>query len=300
VRTFLKVALIAAGSLLGIVCIALGAVYFVSGRHIAGHINGVGHTLAVADDSATIERGRHIVNSQGMCADCHGPDLGGGMMIDVPVVARIYAANLTSGEGGVATGRTDLDWERSIRHGVAPDGRKLIFMPSHEYTNLADDDVAAVIAYLKHLPKVDRPPVANTAGPIARVLYLKGDFELLPAELLDQQATHLAVAPTGRTHEAGEYVAHTCAGCHGKTFSGGPIPGAPPEMKPPANITPDGIGKYTEDDFVRLLREGKRPDGSMADTTYMPVRFTKNLSDDQIAAVWAFLKTVPPKPYGGR
>ena len=117
---------------------------------------------------------------------------------------------------------------------------------------------------------------------------------------MDHTAAHPAVIPPAPTAEYGKYPSVTCRGCHGKTLSGGPIPGTPPDWKAPANITPEGIGRYTEADFTRILREGKRPDGTRLDTTRMPVRFTKNLSDTEVQALYAFLKTVPPKPFGGR
>ena len=198
------------------------------------------------------------------------------------------------------TALMDLICHLLTGHGVAPDGRKLLFMPAHAYSRLNDEDMAALIAYLKQLPKVSRPMRANHVGPVGRALYLKGDFELLPAELMDQTAAHPAVIPPAPTAEYGRYLARACAGCHGPTFSGGPMPGTPPEFRPPANITPKGIGHYSEADFFTALREGKRPGGTMLDTMYMPVRYTKNLSDDQLKALYAFLKTVPPKEYGGR
>ena len=60
------------------------------------------------------------------------------------------------------------------------------------------------------------------------------------------------------------------------------------------------LESLTPADFARALRESKRPDGSALDTMYMPVRFTKNLNDTEVQALYAFLKTLPPKPYGGR
>ena len=291
---------IGVGSLVALICLSLGVVYFLSQRHFDEKLTIAGHPPTVPSDTATVARGRQVINSYGMCADCHGPDLGGQVFIDVPIFAQLYAANLTSGEGGIGGTLTDLDWERAIRHGVKPDGGKLLFMPSHEYTNVNDADVIALIAYLKQIPKVDRPVRANHIGPIGRLLYLKGDLPLLPAELMNHTAAHPAEIQPAPTAEYGRYIANTCAGCHGPTFSGGAIPGTPLEFRPPANITPTGIGHYTEADFFAALRTGMRPKGVPIDTVYMPVRFTKNLTDEQITAVYAFLKTVPPKEYGGR
>ena len=290
--------LIGLGALVALVAVALGAVYVVSQRRIDAHVTVAGHAVAIPTDSASIERGRHVVNAIGMCGDCHMPDFGGGVMVDDPLIARLSARNITA--GGVGATLSDLDWERAVRHGVAPDGRKLHFMPAHEYANINDADFAAAVAYLKQVPNVARTQEPNRFGPLGRALFLKGDIELLPAELMDHTAAHPAVIPPAPTAEYGKYLTVTCRGCHGKTLSGGPIPGTPPDWKAPANITPEGIGRYTEADFTRILREGKRPDGTRLDTTRMPVRFTKNLSDTEVQALYAFLKTVPPKPFGGR
>ena len=69
-------------------------------------------------------------------------------------------------------------------------------------------------------------------------------------------------------------------------------------MKPASNITPAGIGSWTEADFLRALREGVRPGGTPIDPA-MPVRYTKEMTDVELRAVWAYLQTVPAKAYGG-
>ena len=110
------------------------------------------------------------------------------------------------------------------------------------------------------------------------------------------------MAPSpGRTVQYGEYLATGCVGCHGENFSGGPIPGAPPEFLPPANITPHatGIADWEENDFFRLLREGRRPDGTQVDPQ-MPWQGLGQMTDDEISALWMFLRTVEPREYGSR
>jgi len=296
----LRILAIGVGAVVALVAVSIGAVYVVSQRRIDASLTVAGHAVLIPTDSASIERGRHVVNAIGMSGDCHQADFGGGVMIDVPVIAYLSALNLTSGEGGVGGMLSDLDWERAVRHGVAPGGRKLHFMPAHEYANINDEDFAAAVAYLKQVPKVARKQELNRFGPLGRALFLKGDIELLPADLMDHTAAHPAVIPPAPTAEYGKYPSVTCRGCHAHTFSGGPMPGAPPDWKAPANITPEGIGRSAEADFARALRESKRPDGSALDTMYMPVRFTKNLNDTEVQALYAFLKTLPPKPYGGR
>ncbi len=288
------------GALLALVIVAGCALYFYTQRGMDRKYAIAGHAVHVPADSLALLRGEHVATALSKCVDCHGADLGGRQFIDVPPVARLYAANLTRGAGGVGGVLSDLDWERAIRHGVKPDGSALLFMPSLEFQHLSDDDVGALIAYLKSRPPVDREPAKNSVGPIGRLLYAKGDLVLLPVERVAHEA-HPSSPPAAVTAEYGRYLAEIggCKGCHGEGLSGGRIPGTPPDWKPAANITPTGIGHYTEEDFFRALREGKRP-GGVAIDSLMPYRFTKLMTDDEIRAVWLFLKTVPPKPYGGR
>ena len=301
-RKFLRGTAIVAGALVVVVLSAFVVVYFVTQRRIDEHVKIAGHQPKVPTDSASIARGEHVAKALSKCTECHGPDLGGKVFIDAPPVAHLFAMNLTRGEGGIGGQMSDLDWERAIRHGVAPDGRKLLMMPAYEFQHLNDDDLGALIAYVKSVPPVNRTWPAGSIGPVGRVLYLKGDIPLLSADMVDHNAAPPAVVSPGPTLEFGRYVLTVggCKGCHGETLSGGHIPGTPPDWRAPANLTPKGIGHYTEADFFRALREGVRPPGTPIDTVYMPVRSTKFMTDDEIRALFMVLKTLPPKEFGGR
>jgi cytochrome c553 len=291
----------ALGAVIAVVLLGGAALYGYTGRHFSRKWSVAGHALTIPADSLSIARGRHIATAISRCDGCHGADYGGQVFFNIPPVAFLYAANLTRGRGGVGGGLSDLDWERAIRHGVKPDGTPLFFMPAQEFTLLNDEDAADLIAFLKALPPVDRDPMPNRVGPIGRALYVKGDVTLVPAELIEQTAAHPRVVPPGVTVEYGRYLVDVggCRGCHGPGLSGGHVPGTPPDFKPAANITPAGIGHYTEADLVRALREGKRPGGAPIDP-FMPFEGMKTLTDDEIRAMWLYLQTVPPKAYGGR
>jgi hypothetical protein len=74
----------------------------------------------------------------------------------------------------------------------------------------------------------------------------------------------------------------------------------PPGTPPAANLTPDpstGLGKWTEAQFTAVLRTGRKPDGSMVKAP-MPWQLTTHLSDDEIHALWLYLRTVPARPFG--
>ncbi|HEY5491055.1 MAG TPA: c-type cytochrome [Gemmatimonadaceae bacterium] len=300
-KKLVKTAAWIGGVVVVIVAVAGSALYVTTQRRLDKKWVVAGHRLAIATDSLALLRGRHLATTISKCGDCHKPDFGGGLFIDAPPVARLYTANLTRGKGGIGGQLSDLDWERAIRHGVKPDGSALLMMPSLEFQNMTDEDTAALIAFLKTLPPVDRQPGKNSVGPIGRALFAKGDLALVTAELINHTAAHPAPVPMGVSVEYGRYIADIggCKGCHGPGLSGGHIPGTPPEWKLAANITPAGIGHYQEEDFFRALREGKRPGGVPLDSL-MPYRFTRNMSDDEIRAVYLYLKTVPPKEFGNR
>jgi cytochrome c553 len=288
-------------ALTALLTVSGGVLYVASQRRIDRKFAVAGHPLQIPNDSIALARGRRLATTISKCAECHAADFGGGLFIDAPPVARLYSANLTRGKGGVGGQLSDLDWERALRHGVKPDGSALLYMPAQEITEMSDEDTAALIAYLKTLPPVDREQGLNSVGPIGRVLLLKGDLPLLPAEMINHEAAHPAPVPAGASVAYGAYLANIggCKGCHGAGLSGGHIPGTPPEWKPAANLTPTGIGNYTEENFFRALRTATRPSGAPIDPL-MPVKFTKDMTDDEIRALFAYLKTVPPKEFGNR
>jgi mono/diheme cytochrome c family protein len=288
-------------TLVVVVVLALLAVYGSTEMRFRRAYASPDHPIAVSGDAETIARGRHLATIRG-CVDCHGPTLSGQIFIDAPPMARLYAPNLTSGQGGVGSTYTATDWERSIRHGIGRNGRPLLFMPSHEFHPLGDEDLAALVSYIASLPPVASEPGPRTVGPLGRLLVATGQIpNFVPAELIDHEAPHPPAPAPGRTVEYGAYLATGCIGCHGDNFSGGPIPGTPPDFPPASNITPHatGIGGWTEEDFFRLLREGRRPDGSEINPQ-MPWQGLGQMTDDEIGALWMFLRTVEPREYGNR
>ncbi len=239
-------------------------------------------------DAAAIERGRYLAQNVSMCAECHGEDLAGRMVIESPVMGNLGGSNLTRGRGGIGSTYSDDDLVRAIVHGVRKDGRSVVFMPSQDY-KFTRSDVGALIAYLRSLPPVDRTMPPPTPGPMARILTATGAFPLLPAEMIDHDRITFAPEERADTAEAaGEYLISSagCRGCHGPTLSGeGGMPDA-------SNLTPVGIGHYTQADFTRALREWKRPNGTEIKPE-MPRAFGQ-LSDEDIAKMFSYLKTVPP------
>ncbi len=285
---------IVAGSLATIVLIGLGILYGITNQRMNRTYSVTPHTVSAPSDSAMLARGRHVSLIHG-CTDCHGENLAGKLFLDAPMVAKIYASNLTPGKGGIGEQYTDADWERAIRHAVGPDSKPLIFMPAQEFFHLGDEDLAALIHYLKTLPPVDNELPENSVGPIGRVLYLQGNMPLVPAELTDHAADHPAAPEPGITVQYGKYLTVGCTGCHGADFTGGPIPGVPPDWPPAANLTPAGnLRNWTEQGFIQAVRTGVKPSGERF-SEYMPYAVLKAMTDDELKAVWLFLTSLPEK-----
>lgn len=297
------------GKILGgivVICLmVLSSIFVFSTQTLNKHIEYSDPSPAIPSttDTVAVAKGRHLATAIGKCVDCHGSDFGGKVLVEAPPMT-IVAPNLTSGKGGIAASRSDDDFLRAIRHGIGVGGRALALMPARNYWHMGDADVGALITYLRSLPAVDRELPATKYTLLGRVLILKGDLDdLFEAKSMDHLARRSAPPAADTTADYGRYLANIggCTGCHGPGLSGGPIPGAPPGFKPAANITPEGIGSYTEEDFFKALREGVRPAGKPPiDTTMMPVPMTKLMTDLETKAIFMYLKTVPPKPFGGR
>lgn len=284
-------------SLLALVVLASAVVYGVSERRFRARFSVPEHAIAVSQDSAAIARGEHIATVRA-CMDCHGAGLAGNMVLNQPIIGRLAGPNLTLGGRGAEL--EPRDWERAVRHGVRRDGKPLLFMPASEFTVLSDDDLAAIIAYARSVAPVRQRAPSSFAGPLLRTMYVAGKVELLSAEEIDHARSHERSVVAEPTAVYGKYLASGCTGCHGDGLSGGKIPGAPPEWGPAANITPAGIGRWSEADFARALRTARRPDGTAIDSTLMPIRLLKSMDDVELAALYAYLRTVPSRAYGNR
>ena len=257
--------------------------------------------VTIPTDSAAVEHGHHLAQTRG-CMDCHGRDLAGAKVIEDGAMGRLYGPNITRGKGGRVAAFKDEDWIRAIRHGIGPDGRGLFIMPSVEYSHFSDEDLGALIAYLKGVPAVDRERVPTQYGPVTRVLLTVSMDKMIAAAAIDH--AHIAPPPAmikGPTAEYGRYLASACMGCHGANFSGGKIDIGPPDWPQAANLTPhedSHLAKWTEQDFMTAIRAAKRPDGSELNPV-MPRGFG-GMDDVELKALWAFFKSLPPVAHGVR
>lgn len=304
-KRFLKWTGIVVGGLLGLVGVIVLIAYIVTSSRASEVYSVPNDPVTSSNDPQSIERGRHISHAIAKCADCHGEDLGGKLMVDDPLVGTLYGPNLTSGQGSVTVGFTDADYIRAIRYGLRRDSTPLFIMPSNEYWYHDDDELAAIISYVRSVPPVNRESIGRRIGPMIRVLNLFGQAEIFPTETIDHTGKRPPVPAEEATIEYGRHMSTVggCSGCHGPGLSGGPMPGAPPDWPPALNLTPDpetGIGKWSKADFVKAMRTGVTPDGRTLGPDYMPWKATAQMKDVEIQALYLYLKSLPPKPEGNR
>ena len=173
---------LALGALAALVILGGILLYAATSRDINAVYTFADSPVRAAQDSASLARGRHLTEAIGKCQECHGDDFGGKMLADSRAFARLAANNITAAAGESPSTPMPTGSER-IRHGVGPGGRALVFMPAEAFAAMSDDDLAALIGYLRTIPPVDREWPAPEIGPIARALYLKGSFPLLPVTI---------------------------------------------------------------------------------------------------------------------
>ncbi len=253
---------------------------------------------AVALSRATA-RGKHLVDSRVSCNVCHGADFGGHAVVDVPIVGRWVAPNITTGEGSVTRGYTASDWDRAVRHGLRRDGRSSS-MPAIDFINLSDRELSDIAAYIQSQPPVDKDAGPVKFGPVFTFM-IATDSGAFSASGIDHEKAHEIEPPDpAPTPQYGEYLAQVCRGCHGERLSGGKLQGDP-HMPIVANLTPHATGliDWTEADFIRAMREGKRRDGT-AISEFMPWKAYAQLGDTELRAMYAYLRTVPPLEKGNR
>ena len=244
-----------------------------------------------------IARGEHLVKTRVGCNNCHGADFGGHVLVDQLLVGYWAAPNLTTGNGSVTRTFSAADWDRAVRHGVRHTGQSSS-MPTTEFVNLSDHELSDIIAYVRSRPPVDRVIRPIRIGPVFSFLVAFGS-DALPAFKTDHQKAHPAEPPVeAASVELGAHIAQVCRGCHGSTLSGGKIAGDP-NLPIVGNITPHetGLKGWTEADFFRALRDGKRKDGTDI-KPQMPWKAYGQMNDVELKALWAYLQTVPPVPKG--
>jgi hypothetical protein len=266
--------------------------------------------LRVDRTAARLARGEYLYRLAD-CDGCHSErDYGrfGGPVVDGGTAAgqefpkeaglpgTVVAPNLTPDpETGIGTW-TDGEKVRAIREGVDKDGRTLFpMMPYAEYRKMSDEDVYSLVAYLDSLPAVKRRhPVTQLDFPVA--LFIKS---------APQPSGSVAHPDLSDKVKRGAYLVNVagCRGCHTATLSGGEKFAGPGAVVMSANISPDestGIGRWSEQDFVNHFAQYRdyavngSPKVGPESFTLMPWLNFSQLPEEDLRAIYAYLRTVPP------
>ena len=284
------------GGLVVIILIALVAFYFMSSQKLANNFEVTPDAVTIPTDEASIARGQHIVEAVSACTGCHMENWEGEMFIDDPSFAQLAVPNLTSGQGGLGGNYTDEDWVRAIRHGVGADGRQLLFMPSHWYNYMTDEDLGAAIAYLKTVPPVDQSWPERSVAFIPTRILLALDVLPFAPELIANNRPRTNPEPSISV-EYGEYLSYmgVCRDCHGTDLAGNFDPNAPTGP----NITPGGaFAAYREEDFLTMMHTGVTPGGATL-SDEMPWKNYGKMTDDELKALFMYLQSLPALPTAG-
>jgi len=258
-------------------------------------------------------RGQYIFAVAGGCA-CHtvpkGTPHAGGRAFPIPF-GTVYSTNITPDKETGLGNWTDQQIYDAISKGIRRDGSRILpVMPYEKYSGMAEDDLKALIAYLRTLKPVSKvTPPLKTWAPFMRSLgapiYLKvfGRFAPSPEQ-----------APKDGLERGRYLVEHVslCGDCHTPRNSLGVpkralyLAGAGEKIGPLGqavpNITPDkqtGIGEWKREDLVELLRTGTKPDldnvqGLMDEVIQGTARGYKDMKTEDALAIADYLKSIRP------
>lgn len=276
--------------LLGLLIATAAVLYFIGGAKLSRKYDVPIETVSIPAEVSAIQRGEHLAVIF-LCTRCHSEDLSGQIYFEAPGLLSIPTPNLTSGAGGVGNFYTDEDWVRAIRHGVGPDGRALFFMLKANHY-LSDEDLGAMIAYLKNIPPVDNSLPERRIEPLANLMMGTGLFPPLAADQIDHAGTAPTPPEPGATVAYGEYLSYTCTECHGTNFNGAPF-GPPGQEVFTPNLTPGGeLAFWSEQEFFTTMRTGITPGGRQLKED-MPWKYYGQMTDEELKAVWLFLQSLP-------
>ncbi len=257
---------------------------------------------------ARLERGRYLVSSLANCFKCHsqsGPDheplpakMGAGTVETLPGLGlQITFPNLTPDVETGAGSWTDDMFARAIREGIGHDGRPLVpIMPYENYRHMSEEDLAAVVVYLRSIPAV-RNPLPQMKLPLP--------FKLLTKAYPEPLAGPIATPDRADPIRHGEYLTQIagCGGCHMATdlkgkehpYGGGQIIEGEAGKAAAANLTPDpsGIPYYSDEMFIQTMRTG-RVGGVRELSATMPWRYYGKLNDADLKSIFTYLGTQKP------
>ncbi|HJS27995.1 MAG TPA: c-type cytochrome [Anaerolineales bacterium] len=287
-RKFLKWLGIGLLILVGVLVVAVVGLSIAGNARLGKTMDVQAEAIDIPTDAESLARGELLVHT--VCTGCHAEDLSGQPLLDDPAIGTVYAANIS----GLAETHTDDDMVKAIRHAVDTDGRQLAIMPAEAFINFSAEDLGAIIAYLKTVPRTGEDTPKPELGLMGRILMATGQFgQIFPAEYIDHDQPFHSMPEIGANVGYGEYMARFCTSCHGPDLAGAFPPGDP--SSPFArNLTPGGdLKTWTEEDFLNFFKTGQTPDGRSVDPAYMPYESFGKFSEDELSGLWLYLQSLP-------
>ena len=239
--------------------------------------------IHIPNDTISVREGERLVRIE-HCGDCHGLNFTGRVYRKIDYVAQLAGPNITT----IISGYSNEELERLIRHGVKKNGKSVYAMPSAMYYQLKDESVEKIIAYLRTLKPVlsSREAAALTYYPLGRLRIIQGKIQPVAGTINHNAPRQFANYDTSQT-AFGKYLVMTaCSNCHGKDLKGNALRNIPNLIIASA---------YNKDQFKHLLKTGegglnKKELGLMSE---MGKNHLCYLSDKEVNAIYAFLKTLP-------
>lgn len=243
--------------------------------------------VLIEGSPAQIARGERLAN---LCAGCHSTTgelpLDGSAENFSPGIGTIYAPNLTP--GGPLRHWSDGEIVRAMREGVHQSGRALVLMPSDQFHGMSDDDVQALVAYLRTQPAVERQTPETQLTLLGAILVGVGVFPYSPQPPI---AGPVEAPPIGPTSTYGQYLLTIsgCRECHGADLRGGT-----------SQFVPVGpnllaiLAQWSAEEFVTTIRTGVDPYGHALDPETMPWQaYATAFEDEELEAIYAYIRTLP-------
>ena len=272
-----------------------------------------GASPAFGASAAELARGKYVFGATGGCG-CHtevkGPANAGGRKYEGPF-GIVYSTNITPDIKTGIGGWTDEQIIKAIRLGRRLNGERILPVhPFPSFNGMAEEDLKALVAFLRTVQPVSRP---NTPKKITVPMY---ESVLLPAWLMAFAATETPppAAPAAGVAR-GEYLVRAvghCGECHtprssltlavdNSRFLAGNPKKTGPEGQAVPNITPDkatGMGDWTEEQIATYMGTGNRPDGDVAgglmgEMIQGTLAGYKDMTKADLQAIAQYLKSIP-------
>lgn len=266
-------------------------------------------TAGTALAQAPVERGKYLVNTILTCQNCHTPkgergapvferDLSNGLTWDEPPF-KVTASNITQDKETGIGNWSDAEIKKALQKGERPNGTRLAaIMPSDFYEILTPGDLDAIVAYLRTVKPVrQQTPTPEYRIALPRHIPPGAEKPFAEADLANKVKKGFYLATIGHCMEC-----HTPMGAKGRDFEnsygkgGFEFPG-PWGVSVSRNITSHkekGIGAWSDDEIKRAITKGVSKDGSPLKPP-MGYGFYANMTDGDLDAVVAYLRTVPAK-----